>query len=441
MVPTPRWRLVTLIPAASVPSWAAGGGDKGTGLPRQWRCGRHFSIGPVFFTTLLRFPAPFFNRAGARVGRAGGSRRNDGSIVMNKILLATTALFALSGISVAAADISISGHVRYHYDSWSDEVEDAASASGNNNNATSTDLNIWVKGKTVTDGGLTIAPEARLESAANGGTRHYIKLMDDWGTLILGNHHSPVYTMSLGADWRGTVSGVPGPVGTKVGDNGPSAGKVMENSGGTKTTGHSATKMIYMTPNFGGFKAGLAIADAGATSKADATDFIVQYGLGVMGDGNLTVSYGSSNQNAKDGNAASTSAKNSELGLALTKGPFLVSVVQLSQQKTPEKELTGTREVNKQSGNEIEVAYDATDNLKLSVVMFNAKVDKDLDNKGDKFSSTGLGAKYTIAPGLWTSVGYNSFKFTDAKGTTAGLKGKMAQNKGSSYRIRVHASF
>ena len=164
-----------------------------------------------------------------------------------------------------------------------------------------------------------------------------------------------------------------------------------------------------------------------------------------MGDGNLTVSYANSRKNAA--NSADDAAKkdqkadNSELGLALTKGPFLVSVVQLNQKKTPNKVLTGTREVNKQSGNEIEVAYDATDNLKLSVVMFNAKVDKDATDKGDKFSSTGLGAKYTIAPGLWTSVGYNSFKFTDAKGTTDGLKGKMAQNKGSSYRIRVHASF
>lgn len=377
---------------------------------------------------------------------------------MKRLMLATTALFALSGVTVAAADISISGHVRFHYDSWSDNVEDKATdsftpasestnkktttpASGNNNNATSTDLNIWVKGNMVTDGGLTIAPEARLESVANGGTRHYIKLMDDWGTVILGNHHSPVYTMSLGADWRGTVSGVPGPVGTKIGTKGPSAGKVMVNSGGTKTTGHGATKMIYMTPNFGGFKGAVALADGGATSKANATDFILQYGLPVMGDGNVTVSYGSSSQTAKNSVDKETKANNTEIGAAVTKGPFLLSLVQLTQKTTPNKVVKGTTEINKQSGQEVEVAYDATDNLKLSVVMFSAKVTQDVANKDDKFASTGIGAKYTIAPGLYTSIGYNTFKYTDAKLTTAGLKAPGKENKGSSYRIRVHAAF
>ena len=134
---------------------------------------------------------------------------------MKRVLLATTALFALSGVTVAAADVSISGHVRFHYDSWSDNVVDKDTddikASANNNNSTSTDLNIWVKGNMVTDNGLTVAPVARIEGDTKGVTRHYIRLSDDWGTIILGNHHTPAYTMSLGADWRGTVSGAAGP--------------------------------------------------------------------------------------------------------------------------------------------------------------------------------------------------------------------------------------
>ena len=368
---------------------------------------------------------------------------------MKRLMLATTALFALSGVTVAAADISISGHVRFHYDSWSDNVEDADTGSGdklvkasaNSNNSMAVDPEIWIKGKTVTDGGLTIAPEARIKGTAGDIGRTYVKLMDDWGTAIFGAHHSPVYTMSLGADWRTTVSGVPGPVGTGIGANGPSNGKVMENSGGTKTTKDSGTKMIYMTPNFGGFKGAVALGDGGATSKADATDFILQYGLPVMGDGNVTVSYGSSSLKAKNGENDSNKKDNTEIGAAVTKGPILVSLVQLTQKSTPTKVVKGTSQINKQSGQEVEVAYDATDNLTLSVVMFNAKVTEDLNNKDDKFSSTGLGLKYTITPGLYTSFGYSSFKYTDAKGTTAGLKSPGKENKGNSYRIRVHASF
>ena len=89
---------------------------------------------------------------------------------MKKILLATTALFALSGISVAAADVSLSGHVRYHYDSWSDEVVDA-DGSGNNNNSMATDAEIWIKGNMVTDNGLTVAPEIRLNNLHDGSNQ------------------------------------------------------------------------------------------------------------------------------------------------------------------------------------------------------------------------------------------------------------------------------
>jgi hypothetical protein len=52
--------------------------------------------------------------------------------------------------------------------------------------------------------------------------------------------------------------------------------------------------------------------------------------------------------------------------------------------------------------------------------------------KGEKYKSTGVGAKYTIAPGLWTSLGYNTFSTTPATG---------AKQKGNGLRIRVHAGF
>lgn len=375
---------------------------------------------------------------------------------MKRLMLATTALFALSGVTVAAADISISGHVRFHYDAWSDDKKDTDSvaikttkndagdfvtaesvslpASANNNNATSTELNIWVKGSMVTDGGLTIAPEARLESAANGGTRHYIKLMDDWGTIILGNHHTPAYTMSVGADWRGTVSGVAGTVAPK-----PANGNVMTGSV-TKVTGHKDTKVIYVTPNFGGFKGGVSFADAGAESKANATEFVAEYGTSVLTDGNIRLSYVGAMQSAKDGEDKSTKQDNNEIGVEFTKGPFLVSVLQLSQKATPKKE-TETRKAKKQGGQEVEVAYDVSSNFKVNFVYFSAKVDEDspgdASTKDDKYKATGIGAKYTIAPGLWASLGYNAFKYTDATKD----KTKNTSNEGNSYRIRVHASF
>lgn len=62
---------------------------------------------------------------------------------MKNILFATTALIALGGVTAAVAEVSLSGHVRFHYDSWKDDAVDAA-GSGNNNNSMSTDPELWV---------------------------------------------------------------------------------------------------------------------------------------------------------------------------------------------------------------------------------------------------------------------------------------------------------
>ena len=43
---------------------------------------------------------------------------------MKKLLLASTALFALSGITAAAAQVDIAGNVRFHYEAWSDGIKD-----------------------------------------------------------------------------------------------------------------------------------------------------------------------------------------------------------------------------------------------------------------------------------------------------------------------------
>ena len=355
---------------------------------------------------------------------------------MKKILLATTALFALSGISVAAADVSISGHVRYHYDSWSDEVEDAdmsdyavnkktgaieanvAGSASNNNNSMDTDVEIWIKGKMVSDNGLTIAPEARIKGKDGKIARHYIKLSDDWGTLTLGRQHSVGRTMSLDGEWRGTVSGANAPVGATI-------------SGVMKTPDIGAyagpAAVIYQTPNISGFQAGVHFGDPGGTSKANATDIALVYSLDAFGDGGLKVGYISSSTSAK--NDASKKNDNNQLGVELTSGDFLASIVQTKKKATPKSGGAS----DKQNGQELELAYTASDSLTINAVLFSSKNDEGAGD-GDKYKSTGIGAKYTIAPGLYASLGYTTFTHTPA---TAGTK----KNKGNGMRLRVHAGF
>ena len=56
---------------------------------------------------------------------------------MKKLFWVTTALVTLGGISVAAADVSISGNTRFRYHAWSDDI---ASGAGRNNSAFADDL-------------------------------------------------------------------------------------------------------------------------------------------------------------------------------------------------------------------------------------------------------------------------------------------------------------
>ena len=88
------------------------------------------------------------------------------------------------------------------------------------------------------------------------------------------------------------------------------------------------------------------------------------------------------------------------------------------------------------SATELEVIYNAADNLVLNAVIYNGKGSKAVGPvQGDKFSSMDIGAKYTIAPGLYASLGWNSFDYTDGKDKA------NSSFKGSAYRIRLNADF
>ena len=347
---------------------------------------------------------------------------------MKKLLTTVIALSVAGGVTAALADVSISGNVRFHYESWSDNnIDDATS--GNNNTKMSSSTDIWVKGSHTSDSGLAYSGEVRLHQ--NDGDRVYVSLSDDWGKFNLGQDWSPVYSKSLGADWRGTI--------TAAGAPDPSRKRVMTSSYATTTSGKS-NKIAYYTPSLGGFSAGLSMADGGAESKGDSTEYVLQYALPVM-NGNMTFSYGGANQNVANDEPASAKTANSEMGLAFDSGPWLVSFVQITSEKTPNKKMKadGTKILTeKQSASEIEAAYDVSDNLTVNLVVFDAKVSEG-ENKDDKYSSNAIGAKYTIAPGLYVSLAQTSFKYTDNTHAAAEAAEKgTGNNKGNGLKLRVN---
>jgi hypothetical protein len=104
---------------------------------------------------------------------------------MRKVLLATTALVALGGVSAASADISISGTGTF------DIVSD-----GNGNTSYSSDGNIVIKGSSTTDSGLTLTAvqDMKFEGITNtniSNVNHladsYIDIAGDFGSIRMGN--------------------------------------------------------------------------------------------------------------------------------------------------------------------------------------------------------------------------------------------------------------
>ena len=387
---------------------------------------------------------------------------------MKKLLLASTALFALSGITAAAAQVDIAGNVRFHYEAWSDGIKDSGGAN-NNRMTSSTELNF--SADTVSNSGLRIQPYARLTDG--GVTKRYVQLSDDWGTLILGAQSSPAASLSLDADWRGTVSGASSPSGNIV-TNQKKDGTALQGGNllsarndvriatgsGIGLSSSSTPKIIYLAPTVNSLKIGVSLTDAGDASGANITEYGLQYTLperwGVVATlGYVAATRADSGRIVQASNAqpivtakAKDGASNNELGLVVTYGDWQGSYVRVSRtsdlitlhdgvqsNNQAEGYLTDFSKIE-DSGAELEVIYNAADNLVLNAVIYNGKGGKKVGPvQGDKFSSMGIGAKYTIAPGLYASLGWNSFDYTD------GADKANSSFKGSAYRIRLNADF
>ena len=73
-------------------------------------------------------------------------------IHMRKVLLATTALVALGGVSAATADVSVSGSGTWNYRSWSDKHNETTAAGDDTSTSVSTSFTI--SGATTADSGM-----------------------------------------------------------------------------------------------------------------------------------------------------------------------------------------------------------------------------------------------------------------------------------------------
>ena len=124
---------------------------------------------------------------------------------MRKVLLTTTALFALGGISAATADVNISGKLIQRYNQWSD---DDVSASGANNSSMSNDLQLWIQSSSTLDNGMTVGGNIRLRGNGVGtpDDRNYVVIGGDFGSVTWGTTWAPIYSNSVGFNWMDDIN-------------------------------------------------------------------------------------------------------------------------------------------------------------------------------------------------------------------------------------------
>ena len=99
---------------------------------------------------------------------------------MRKVLLATTALVMMGGVSAAYADISVSGGHELKYQSWSKKTSTTA-----NNSKVSSGATYTISGSSVLDNGMTISGKIYSDNVADGSgfESQGFSISDDWGTI------------------------------------------------------------------------------------------------------------------------------------------------------------------------------------------------------------------------------------------------------------------
>ena len=170
---------------------------------------------------------------------------------MRKVLLATTALVAVSGVTAAnAADISISGNYEFEY------VSSAANTVGS-------DGNVVIEAAIASQGGVNYGFVGNLD-AGNGDSifeENYITISsDDMGTLYLGNLNDSV---------NGLMDG-------NLGIN----NDIESEKAVTATSTVIATQTVgisFVSPSIAGLKFGIS-----ADPAAETTEYAINYSMAGM---------------------------------------------------------------------------------------------------------------------------------------------------------------
>ena len=170
---------------------------------------------------------------------------------MRKVLLATTALVAVTGVTAAHADISISGNIEFEFES-----QDAGT------DTMSTDGQLVVESSMTADSGVTYGVTYAQKMEASGVDQFNASISSpEMGTVLLGNHND----------------NGPGMIDGSLGRNNDIESENYNTNAETALTGLSGDMITYVSPSIGG----LTVA-ASSNANTDMSGFGARYTMSGM---------------------------------------------------------------------------------------------------------------------------------------------------------------
>jgi hypothetical protein len=327
---------------------------------------------------------------------------------MRKVLLTTTALVALGGVSAASA-LDITGYQRFSYTSW-DDTGGTAETGGANDSAFYDRNRLNFSHSLTSDNGLTVSGYYRVQDLAEALNSIYVN--GDFGSLRFGN--------------RGTAGAS---IYTSVINNGDYLFRTGQTFDGVNTSpmatssdGAAAMSATYASPNFNGLTFMATYQDGGSAAATgnDATELGVNY-AGSMGDSSFSVHYLNNDIGDTTG-VAGDEQERQQYGFDFNTGPFGF----VFQREVASTKNTAGAETAEIKTNEYAVKYQATDAVNVGIIKL-ASDDKLDTTNNPKLDQMVYGLNYTVFPGFLLQASHTTFDYEGAtnnegSATTVGLR-------------------
>ena len=287
---------------------------------------------------------------------------------MRKILLASTALVAMTSVSAMAADVTISGSTDIRYYS----IDDDGVTTDQDYFSQETDLD--VNFSQTTDSGLTMSLALGFHDGSTDDS--VFKLSGDFGTIMVEDggdrkdDSDAVESMDIDVDGY-------------TNDEGYSSADGPEYGGGFSATADNS--ISYTLPAMAeGLSVAVALSDGTSDAKTTA------YGLTYTGStGTVGFKLAAAASSVDNGTAETDKT---HYGLEITSGAITLGLASNGQDKSDDDA--------DYSSSEMGIKYAVSDVLTIAAMNRTAET----GDATKDYEMTAYGATYTIAPGLTTSV-------------------------------------